>query len=143
MFKTILLATDGSDLSNKAAQSTVAFAKEHGSKIVGLSVATIYPYFPIVDGEVVSSSFIDAINKDAQKSVQKITTLASEAGVPAEVYVVEGTSAYEEILKAAEKYHCDAIFMASHGRRGLDKLMLGSEAQKILVHSKLPVMVFK
>ena len=143
MFKTILLATDGSDLSNKAAQSTVRFAKEHGSKIVGLSVATIYPYFPIIGVEMPSSDFIDAINKDAQKSVQIIATLASEAGVPAEVHVVEGMSTYEEILKAAEKYNCDAIFMASHGRRGLDKLMLGSEAQKILVHSKLPVTIFK
>lgn len=143
MFKKILLATDGSELSDKAVHATLQFAKEHGSKIVGLSVATIYPYFPIYGMEAISGEFVDAISKEAEKTVQKIISLAASLGVDAEVHVVEGTSASDEIIKAADKYDCDAIFMASHGRTGLDKLMLGSEAQRVLVYSKLPVTIFK
>lgn len=143
MFKKILLATDGSELSDKAMQATLQFAKEHGSKIVGLSVATIYPYFPVYGMEASSGEFAEAISKEAEKYVQKIATLAASLGVNAEVHVIEGTSASDEIIKAADKYHCDAIFMASHGRTGLDKILLGSEAQKVLVYSKLPVTIFK
>lgn len=143
MFKKILLATDGSPLSDKAINSTLQFAKEHGSKIVGVCVATISPYFPLFGMEVVSGEFIDAITIEAGKNVGKISALARSMGVDAEVHVVEGSSASEEIIKTAEKYHCDAIFMASHGKNGAEKLMLGSEAHKVLVLSKLPVMIFK
>lgn len=143
MFKKILLATDGSELSNKAIQSTLQFAKEHGSKVVGLSVATIYPYYPVYGMEGISSEFVVAINKEATKNVQQIALSAATLGVEVEVHVVEGTNPHEEIIKAADAYQCDAIFMASHGRKGLDKFLLGSEAQKVLVHSKLPVTIFK
>lgn len=143
MFKKILLATDGSELSNKAVQSTLQFAKEHGSKVIGLSVATIYPYYPLYSVEGVSSEFVSAIHKEAAKNVQQIALSAATIGVETEVHVVEGSSPHEEIIKAADKYQCDVIFMASNGRRGVDKLLLGSEAQKVLVHSKLPVTIFK
>ena len=143
MFKKILLATDGSELSNKAIQSTLQFAKEHGSKVVGFSVATIYPYYPVYGGEGINSEFVAAINKEAAKNVQQISVAAASLGVDVEVHVVEGVNPHEEIIKAADKYQCDAIFMASNGRKGLDKLFLGSEAQKVLVQSKLPVTIFK
>ncbi|CAL62478.1 Putative universel stress protein UspA [Herminiimonas arsenicoxydans] len=143
MFKKILLATDGSKLSDKAVQATLQFAKEHGSKIVGLSVATIYPYLPVPGMEAISGEFVDAITNQAEKNVEKISALAASLGVDAEVHVAEGSSACEEIIKTAAKYHCDSIFMASHGRTGLDKLMLGSEAQKVLAYSKLPVTIIK
>lgn len=143
MFKKILLATDGSEISNKVIQSTLQFAKEHGSKVIGLSVATIYPYYPVYGMEAIGSEFVEAIHKEAAKNVQQIALAAGPFGVDVETHVVEGTSPHEEIIKAAEKYHCDAIFMASHGRKGLDRLLLGSEAQKVLVHSKLPVTIFK
>lgn len=143
MFKKILLATDGSELSDKAVQATLQFAKEHGSKVVGLSVATIYPYFPVYGMEAISGEFVDAISKETEKNVQKIVPLAASLGVDAEVHAVEGTSASAEIIKAVDKYQCDAIFMASHGRTGLDKLLLGSEAQKVLIYSKVPVTIFK
>lgn len=143
MFKKILLATDGSEISNKVIQSTLQFAKEHGSKVIGLSVATIYPYYPVYGMEGIGSEFVEAIHKEAAKNVQQIALAAGPFGVDVETHVVEGTSPHEEIIKAAEKYHCDAIFMASHGRKGLDRLLLGSEAQKVLVHSKLPVTIFK
>ncbi len=143
MFKKILLATDGSELSNKAIQSTLQFAKEHGSKVIGLSVATIYPYYPVYGVEGINSEFVAAIHKEAAKNVQQIALSAVSFGVDVEIHVVEGASPHEEIIKAADTYHCDAIFMASHGRKGLDKFLLGSEAQKVLVHSKLPVTIFK
>lgn len=143
MFKKILLATDGSPLSEKSIQSTVQFAKEHGSEIVGVCVATISSYFPLYGMETVSGEFVDAATNEAGRNVQKISSVAASLGVHAEVHVVEGSSASEEIIKTAEKYHCDVIFMASHGKNGPDKLMLGSEAHKVLVHSTLPVMIFK
>lgn len=145
MFKTILLATDGSDLSLKAIQSTVEFAKSHGSRIVGLCVEEIYPYFPngSLEGIEGTSKFTDAIHQEAELNVKKIADLAKAGGVAVETHTVKGTSPHEEIIKSAKKYACDAIFMASHGRKGLDKLLLGSEAQKVLVHSTLPVMIFK
>lgn len=142
MFKKILLATDGSELSDKAIRSTVEFAKENGSKIIGLSVATIYPYFP-VSPEGISSQFISKINNAAHKHVHKISVLASAAGVDVEVHVVRGNNPSEEIVKAATHHHCDAIFMASHGYKGVDRFLLGSEAQKVLALSKLPVTIFK
>jgi len=143
MFKKILLATDGSPRSEKAILSTLQFAKDQGSKIVGVCVATISPYFPLFGMEATSGEFIDAVTNEAGRNVEKISSLAKSLGVDSEVHVVEGSSASEEIIRAAEKYHCDAIFMASRGRSGPDKLMLGSEAHKVLVHSKLPVMIFK
>ncbi|RBA23633.1 universal stress protein [Herminiimonas fonticola] len=143
MFKKILLATDGSPLSDKAIRSTLQLAKEQGSKIVGVCVATISPYFPLYGMEAISGEFVDAITNEAGENVGKISALAASLGVNAEVHVLEGSSASEEIIQAAEKYHCDVIAMASHGKSGPDKLMLGSEAHKVLVHSKLPVLVFK
>ena len=80
MFKKILLATDGSPLSDKAIKSTLQFAKEHGSKIVGVCVATISPYFPLFGMEVVSGEFIDAITIEAGKNVGKISALARSMG---------------------------------------------------------------
>lgn len=145
MFKRILLATDGSELSGKAVQGAVTFAKSNGSRIVGLCVEEIYPYFPVSEfsGAQDMHVFSEAMHMEALANVKKITDLAQLEGVPCEVHTVASTAPHEEIVRCAEKYHCDVIFMASHGRKGLDKLLLGSEAQKVLVHSTLPVMIFK
>lgn len=135
MFKKILLPTDGSHASIKAIEKTVQYAKENGSTVVGFSVAQVYTYFPY-------ANFADEEERSVQ-SVQKVAEIAGAAGVPFETHTVKGTSPREEILKAAELYNCDSIFMASHGMKGMDRLLLGSVTQKVLLHSTLPVVVLK
>jgi len=143
MFKKILLPTDGSEISKRAVTSTVQFAKEYGSEIVGLSVAVNYPYFGAAEVGVLPDDFFEVLQDEAMKNAAQIAELALAAGVAAEVHIARGDSVSEEIVKAAEQYGCDSIFMASHGRRGFDKLMLGSEAQKVLIRSPLPVTIIK
>jgi nucleotide-binding universal stress UspA family protein len=145
MFKKILVPTDGSDLSDKAISQAIEFAKSFGSTIVGLSVAEPYPFTPLYEGVSVPESNIyeDRMRDLAQLHVQKITDAAKEAHILCETFTTQSFSPYEEIVAAAKKYGCDAIFMASHGRRGLNKLFLGSETQKVLAHTTLPVLVLR
>ncbi|MGZ3241116.1 MAG: universal stress protein, partial [Burkholderiaceae bacterium] len=75
--------------------------------------------------------------------VDKVALVAKEAKVPCETCVALSFSPYEEIIRTAKKYECDAVFMASHGRKGLNKLFLGSETQKVLAHSTIPVLVYR
>ena len=144
MFNTILLATDGSELSDKAVQAAVEFAKSNGSKIIGLSVAEVYSYFPVqtMGGAEDLRLLTDAVEQQAEENVQKIAELAKKAGVACEVHSPKGWCA-QEIVKVAEQHHCDVIFMASHGRKGVNKLLLGSETQKVLAFSNIPVIVYK
>ena len=135
MFKTILLATDGSDASDKTIRLTIEFAKENNSKIIGLSVEEIHPYFQYAT--------MEKAEEIAKENVQKIADLASAANVRCEVHTERGTSPYEEIIEAAKRYGCDSIFIGSHGLKGMDKILLGSVAQKVLIHSAVPVVVLK
>ena len=135
MFKTILLATDGSDASDKAIRSTIEFAKDNHSKIIGLAVEEVHPYFPYATegkaGEI------------ARENAKKIADLAAAANVRCEVHIERGNTPYEEIIDAATRYGCDSIFMGSHGLKGIDRLLLGSVAQKVLIHSTVPVVILK
>ena len=144
MFKTILLATDGSSLSNKAVDAAVNWAQHNGSKIIGLSVAEIYCYFPVttMGGAENLRMLTDDLERKAEQNVQKIADLARKVDVVCEVYTPKGWCA-QEIIKSAEQHHCDVIFMASHGRKGVNKLLLGSETQKVLAYSTIPVIVYK
>jgi nucleotide-binding universal stress UspA family protein len=145
MFNSILLATDGSALSDKTVDAAIGFAKSNGSKIVALSVIETYAYLPITSlsaGTDVGG--LEEVLKDqAQKDVGKIAALAGKAGVACEVHTVVGWNPHDEIIKCAVDHGCDLIFMGSHGRKGLDKLLLGSVTQKVLTYSPLPVLVFK
>jgi nucleotide-binding universal stress UspA family protein len=145
MFKTILATTDGSALSDLAVRAAVEFAKINGSKIVGLSVVENYGYLPMtaLSGGVDLGAIEGALENQAQESVEKISSLAAAEGVECETHILSGCSPYEGILKCAEDHNCDVIFMASHGRSGLGKILLGSVAHKVLAHSTRPVLVFK
>ena len=145
MFKTILVPTDGSPLSDMAVRAALEFARQVGGKFVALSVAEPYPFTPLSD-----SAFTPDVNvyegkmrELAQLNVGKIADAAKAANVPCETSIALSFSPYDEIIKAADKFGCDVIFMASHGRKGLNKLFLGSETQKVLAHSTIPVMVFR
>lgn len=145
MFKTILVPTDGSPLSDKAIEAAVTFAKSAGSKLVGISVSEPRDYANLSDGVSVSDSsqaFIDRCSV-AQGNVDKIAAAAKAAGVACETVTARSVHPYEEIIRTAADYQCDVIFMASHGRSGLSALFVGSETQKVLSHSTIPVLVFR
>ena len=145
MFKTILLATDGSSLSDLAVAAAIDFAKINGSKIVGMSVVESYGYLPMtaLSGGVDIGAIDESLEVQAHESVDKIASLATKEGVACETYILTGLSPYVGILKCAKDHDCDGIFMSSHGRTGLDKIILGSVAQKVLAHSSMPVLIFK
>lgn len=145
MFKTILVPTDGSPLADQAIKAAIEFAQSNGGKIVGLSVAEPYPYSPLTDGSVAVdvNSYEAKMREMAQTHVQKIADAAQAANVQCETCVRQSFNPYEEIISVANAYQCEVIFMASHGRKGLSRLFVGSETQKVLAHSTIPVLVFR
>lgn len=145
MFKTILVPTDGSPLADQAIKAAVEFAQSSGGKIVGLSVAEPYPYAPLTDGTVTvdARGYEEKMREMAQTHVQKIADAAQAANVPCETCVRQSFSPHEEIISVANEYHCEIIFMSSHGRKGLSRLFVGSETQKVLAQSTIPVLVFR
>jgi nucleotide-binding universal stress UspA family protein len=146
VFKHILIATDGSPLANKAAKAGIALAGALGSRVTAYYAL---PQFQAryVDGFAFDLDTIGAIDEGARKAGRKhidaIGKMAKTAGVPCVSLMTKATTAYEGIVDAAKKRKCDAILMASHGRRGLSRLMMGSVTQKVLTHSKIPVVVYR
>ena len=146
MFKHILISTDGSPVSNKAAKAGVALARALSARIT--AYCSVEPLQPIyVEGYVLDQKAIDEIEQRAreiaQKRVEAIGKMAKAAGVPFASVVTKALTPYEGIIAAAKKRKCDVIFMASHGRRGLSKLIMGSVTQKVLTHSRIPVVVYR
>jgi nucleotide-binding universal stress UspA family protein len=145
MFKHLLVPTDGSPLSAKAAQAAVNFASEVGARITALSVAEPFPYSALSESAFLADQtrYQQQAQDHARRHVNEVSEVARAAGVPCETRVASSFSPYEEIVRLADELGCDAIFMASHGRKGINRLFLGSETQKVLAHSTLPVMVFR
>jgi nucleotide-binding universal stress UspA family protein len=145
MFKKILVPTDGSPLSEKSAKAALEFAAAQGATVVGLAVAEVYPFMlmPEAGAMVDLSTYEELQDKSAQQATEKMKTLAADAKVACEVMSTRGVHPYEEIIETAKSKGCDLIWMGSHSRKGLDKLLLGSETQRVLSHSTIPVMVFR
>jgi nucleotide-binding universal stress UspA family protein len=145
MFKHLLVPTDGSPLSAKAARGAVEFAKAVGARITTLSVVEPYPYPALADSSYLPDQgrYEKEMQDDARRYVNEIADLAVAAGVQCDTRVALSFSPYEEITNAARDLGCDAIFMASHGRKGINRLFVGSETQKVLAHTTLPVMVYR
>lgn len=144
MFKKILLPTDGSELSARAISGAIDMAKNLGAKLVGLTVVEPYSYSSLSEYRPESFEDYEArMNKVADERLQAVTAAAKAAGVEVETRVARSFSPYEAIIEAAKANDCDAIFMASHGRRGLSAVLLGSETQKVLTHSTIPVLVYR
>ena len=146
MFKHILITTDGSPVSNQAAKAGVALARALGAKVT--AYYAVEPMQPIyVEGYAFDPQALEDIEHNARKAGQKrvdtIGKMAKAAGVSFVSVVTEASTAYEGIIDAAKKRKCDVIFMASHGRRGLSKLIMGSVTQQVLTHSKIPVVVYR
>ena len=145
MFKHILLPTDGSALSEVAVQSGIRFAKSINAHVTGLHV--ILPFHLFARGAEMVSDTKAQFEKNsvahAQLYLAAISRAAKEAGVPCDCVTEKADHPYEAIIAAAEKRSCDLILMASHGRRGVKGLLIGSETHKVLTHTKIPVLVFR
>jgi len=144
MFKKILVPTDGSELSAKAIAGAIDYARLAGARLVGLCVVEPYPYVPLGDAPMaLSHNLIEYIEQMAHANAAKFNEAARAAGVDHEAVVVDHPSPWSAIIDTAQAHQCDAIFMASHGRKGLNAMLLGSETHKVLINSTLPVMVFR
>ena len=144
MFTKILLPTDGSELSAKAVQGALKMASELGASVVGLTVVEPYSYSTLSEYRPETLEAFEARN--AQAAEQRLAPLvdaAQAAKVPCETVTGKAVSPYEAIIETAKRHGCDVIFMASHGRRGLSAVLLGSETQKVLTHSTIPVLVYR
>jgi nucleotide-binding universal stress UspA family protein len=144
MYKRIIVPTDGSEITEKAVSTAVALAKLTGASLVTLCVKEPFPYSAISEMQPVPpQEFYDAQERIAAGRVQAVLAAAAAAGVPAEGATVEALHPWEAILDAAKQKGCDVIVMASHGRRGMAALLIGSETSRVLTHSPLPVLVVK
>ena len=145
MFKRILVPTDGSLFSRDAVRKAVSVAKENGAKISALYVKLPPPahYWSHVIWVNLPepSAFEEFAEKEAQEALAFVEGLCREHGVECSKFSVTNEHVYQAIIDEATKNSCDLIFMASHGRRGVDALVLGSETHKVLTHSKIPVLV--
>ena len=144
MFKRILVPTDGSEITTKATQTALAMAKLNGASIYAISVKEPFPYSAISEMQPVPpQEFYDAQERIAAARVKAVVDAANAAGVTCSGHTVEALHAWEAILDHAKSQNCDLIVMASHGRRGMAALLLGSETSRVLTHSALPVLVVK
>ena len=145
MFKHLLLPIDGSELSEATVQKGVEFAKSINARITGFYVMPQFHIFTyrteMVDNT--KEEFAKDCRAHADRYLAVVKKAAKAGGVACDIAVATSDHPYEAIIKAAEKKGCDLIMMASHGRRGVQGLLLGSETQKVLTHSKIPVLVYR
>ena len=144
MFQRILIPTDGSDITQKSVATALSLAASLGARVYALSVKEPFPYSAISEMQPTPpQEFFDAQERIASSRVHEVANLAEAQGVVCETETVEALHPWEAIIEHAHQKACDLIVMASHGRRGVTALLLGSETQKVLTHSKVPVLVVR
>lgn len=147
MFKHILIPTDGSPTANKAVKAGIRFAHEIGAKVTAYHAIEDLLAYIDDEGSAIDPKmrveFERSAGEAAQGHLDAIGKLAKAAGVTFDSTVNKTDTAYKGIIEAAKKQKCDVIFMASHGRRGVSGLFLGSVTQKVLTHCKIPVVVYR
>ena len=145
MFKNILVPTDGSTVSHNAARRAVALAKATGAAVTGFHAAPTYDFQFYTDyvppDFVLPAEYARQAKKVAERHLDRVGRLARAAGVKFIGRHVLSDFPAEAILKAAKAYRCDSIVMGSHGRKGVRRLFLGSQTQKVLAVAKVPVVV--
>ena len=146
MFKHLLVATDGSKLSDRAIRTAARLAAATGAKMTGAFV--IAPFVPptfdegVIYGPAFSPKrYKEITEREARKALAAVEIEARTARVEYGHATPTADTPWEGIIRAAKAKHCDLIVMASHGRRGISALVLGSETTKVLTHSKIPVLV--
>ncbi len=143
MFKHILLPTDGSELSLRAVDTGIALAASLGADVFAFHVVDPYPELSYVVDVVRTNQefFFNEAIKQAEGYLQEVHKRASAAGVSCTSEHAIGNRPYAAIIAAATRHGCDLVVMASHGRHGVNRLLLGSETQKLLVTCEVPVLV--
>ena len=147
MYKRILIATDGSPLSDKAVEHGLSLAALSGATVVALKVVPRYPRSYFEGGMPVDMNDVKRIEAQwgdaAQAMVDGVKAQGGAQGVTVKAVVAKSDLVAEAVIAAAKKHKCDLIVMASHGRKGLSGLLLGSETNKVLTHSTIPVLVYR
>ena len=148
MYKHILLPTDGSKLSEKAVKQCIRLAKSIGARITAINITPEFQMamdegFVMPNASLLKKRFEEEAEKRSKKLLDEVKTDAGAAGVDCDSVSVASGAPYEAIIKHAKKEKCDLIMMASHGRKGLSSILLGSETAKVLTHSTIPVLVVR
>jgi nucleotide-binding universal stress UspA family protein len=146
MFQHILIATDGSELSQKAIADGIGFAKSIGARVTGFCARRqariqLPEHWDAGDYESSVTELEAELDQEARRYLELVENSARDAGVACQCLSLVSDSPFEAIIRAAEGQGCDMIVMASHGRRGVTGLLLGSETMKVLTHCKIPVLV--
>lgn len=147
MYKSILVATDGSKLSGKAVAHAIGLAAATGARLSAFYGSPPYPLPIAAEGviyePITTKQYAQASELEAKKVLDKVAKKAADAGVEFRPLHAIVDTPWQGILEAARKAKADAVVMASHGRRGVTAVLLGSETQKVLTHSKVPVIVVR
>lgn len=145
MYKRILLPTDGSAASLRAISAGVDFARDLGAEVVGMTVTKPFRIFSTDVAMLQNSAdqYAAKVAAQARQLLQPVEAAARVAGISCRLEQLESEHPWQAIIASAERQACDLIVMASHGHRGLAGLLLGSETQKVLVHSTIPVLVHR
>ena len=147
MFKRILIPTDGSKIADKAVKAGIRFAKEIGARVVGYyAIEPVQAYY-YGEGAMIDGRLVAELDRQAkatgERTLAAMAKLAKAGRVRFDSLCDRPGTAYDGIVRAARRKRCDAIFIASHGRSGVAKLVMGSVTQKVLAHSKIPVVVYR
>jgi nucleotide-binding universal stress UspA family protein len=147
MYQRILVATDGSPLSKKAVRTSIELAAATGADLVALYVVPRYPVSYFEGGITISEDDIARTEQQwadrGQAVVDSVRDAAQADGVKAKGILARSDLVAESIMATAKKHKCDLVVMASHGRKGIKRILLGSETQQVLTHSTLPVLVLR
>ncbi|WP_114968583.1 universal stress protein [Rhodoferax ferrireducens] len=144
MFKHILVPIDGSATAHLAVEKAIGLAKAFGSRVTAIFVIDPYPFTGVgTDFAYGQAEYLNAATAEANAAIKDAKTAFEAAGVSADTSVVEAHAAWRGVVEAAESLQTDLIVMGSHGRSGLEKMVLGSVTQAVLAHTHLPVLVVR
>jgi nucleotide-binding universal stress UspA family protein len=144
MFKHILVPVDGSATAQMAVQKAIGLAQVFGSRVTAIFVIDPYPFTGVgTDFAYGQAEYLNAATAEANLAIKATKTAFEQAGVKVETSVVESHAAWRGVVDSAESMQADLIVIGSHGRSGLEKLVLGSVTQAVLSHTKLPVLVVR
>lgn len=144
MFKHILVPVDGSSTSQLAVEKAVGLAKAFGSRVTAIFVIDPYPFTGVgTDFAYGQAEYLSAATAEANAAIASAKATIEKAGVAVDATVIEAHAAWRGVVQAAESAQADLIVMGSHGRSGLEKLVLGSVTQAVLSHTRLPVLVVR
>lgn len=147
MYKKILVATDGSTLSKKAVANAISLAASLGAELVALKVVPRYPESYFEGGLALQAAEVERVEaqwaREGQAIVDAVKQAAETQGVKTQAVTAKSDVVSDAIIATAKEHECDLVVMASHGRKGVKRLLLGSETQQVLTHCHVPVLVLR